>query len=216
MFICLDTRKTKAKKSPPFLKTFWIKPDRSLKNTGLGQISVEDNQNIRFRLFTKELCGLASEFEVDPSSCGNPEHYREYLLFRALADNVSGWSTTHVMLSEDLKQIAGFITLKASAVLSEIDNKLFAGEPAIEVYNLAVAKSFQKQGIGRELVLLSIAMAQEANDLHFGVRNLVLTADPKAVGFYEKCEFVSLSKYYMLPKDLENASCVPMILKLRT
>lgn len=160
--------------------------------------------------------GLASDFEVDPSSCGNPEHYREYLLYRALSDNASGWSTTHVMLSENLKHIAGFITLKASTVLSEIDYKLFSGEPAIEIYNLAVAKGFQKQGLGRELVLLSIAMAQEANDLHFGVRNLVLTADPKAVGFYEKCEFFPLSQYYMLPKDLENASCVPMIMKLRT
>ena len=177
---------------------------------------MESNQTNRFRLFTKELYGLASQFEVDPSSCGNPEHYREYLLFRALSDNASGWSTTHVMLSENMNQIAGFITLKASAVLSEIDNRLFSGEPAIEIYNLAVAKEFQKQGIGRELVLLSMAMAQETNDLHFGVRNLVLTADPKAVGFYEKCEFVSLSEYYMLPKDLENASCVPMIMKLRT
>lgn len=206
----------KTEKSPPFLKIFWRKPDRSLKNTGLGQIGVEDNQNNRFRLFTKELHGLASDFEVDPSSCGNPEHYREYLLYRALSDNASGWSTTHVMLSENLKHIAGFITLKASTVLSEIDYKLFSGEPAIEIYNLAVAKGFQKQGLGRELVLLSIAMAQEANDLHFGVRNLVLTADPKTVGFYEKCEFFPLSQYYMLPKDLENASCVPMIMKLRT
>ncbi len=106
--------------------------------------------------------------------------------------------------------------MKSTSLLTELDHKLFSGEPALEIYNLAVSKNYQRQGIGTDLVYLAIYITKLLNESFLGIRNIVLTADPKAVGFYEKLEFKKLSDYYLLPKDYENISCVPMIMKIYT
>ena len=177
---------------------------------------MKDVKETKVELFSKKLIGLASSFEVDPSSCENPDHYKEYLMFRALPDNLSGRATTHVILNADSSAIAGFITLKSTSLLMELDHKLFSGEPALEIYNLAVSKDYQRQGIGTDLVYLAIYLTKRLNESFLGIRNIVLTADPNAVGFYEKLDFKKLSDYYLLPKDHENISCIPMIMKIYT
>lgn len=182
----------------------------------LGREKVKKNNGKILTLFSKEHFGLASKFEVDPSSCGNPGYYKDYLMHSALSDNKSGKSTTHIILDTNTSAIAGFITLKATALLTEMDHNLFSGEPALEIYNLAVAKDYQRQGIGTELVCLAIYITKSLNESFVGIRNIVLTADKKAVGFYEKLEFQKLSDYYILPKDRQNKSCVPMVMKIYT
>lgn len=45
--------------------------------------------------------GLASKFEVNPNSCGNSDHFKEYLMYSAIQDNTSGMAKTHVILNEN-------------------------------------------------------------------------------------------------------------------
>ena len=140
----------------------------------LGREKVKNDNGKIVRQFSKDHFGLASKFEVDPSSCGNPEYYKNYLMYNALSDNTSGKSTTHIILDTVTSSIAGFITLKATALLTELDYNLFSGEPALEIYNLAVSKDYQRQGIGTELVCLAIYITKSLNESFLGIRNIVL------------------------------------------
>ena len=56
--------------------------------------------------FTNKLAGLAFRFEVNPLSCGNPEHFVEYIRFCAISDNKAGRSVTHVLLNKEKEVIA--------------------------------------------------------------------------------------------------------------
>lgn len=71
--------------------------------------------------YTREIAqlGLASKFEVNPDSCGNADHFKEYLMYCAISDNNSGVAKTHVILNEDRSEILGFISLKATSLLED-------------------------------------------------------------------------------------------------
>lgn len=167
--------------------------------------------------FTPEFVGLAFNFEVNPSSCGNPGYFSEYIRFCALQDNQSGKSTTHILLDRKEENIVGFVSLKATTLLTEIDvddKKIWTGEPALEISELAVHKNFERQGVGSALIDLSIAFATKENETTLGIRHLVLAADPQAVSFYQHKGFSLLRDYFLIPMDGTNSNCVSMFMQL--
>lgn len=173
--------------------------------------------DMHVKKFTPDLIGLAFKFEVNPFSCGNPDYFSSYIRFSALSDNNSGRTVAHVLLDSEEKNIVGYISLKATALLSQtdVDGRLvYTGEPAVEIAELAVHKDFERQKVGTTLVNLAIATASQLNETSVGVRNLVLAADPNAVKFYERMGFLYMKDYYDMPLESANVNCVKMFMQL--
>lgn len=172
-------------------------------------------ENAYFTVIDKENVGLAGSFSVNPSSCENSEFYREYLQFSALNDLYSGKNTTHLFIDEEANRIMGFVSLRASAIISEGEGDSMTGIPALEVSVLAADKDYAGQGVGRALIDYVIYQADELHKKFVGLQYVVLAADKKAVGFYEHMDFVSIeSRWNQIPKESWSASCVPMSLYL--
>ena len=168
----------------------------------------------RIELFDSKFSGLAWKFQVSPLSCGNHEHYEEYIRLIALSDRAIGMGTTHVLLVEEngTEDIAGFVTLKASSIVNESDGTLY-GTPAIEITELAVSGKHERNGYGSELLDYAISLALNVNE-NIAVKHITLCSDPKSVGFYEKYGFQKLSHSLVIPSEGWNENCVPMYLTL--
>lgn len=167
------------------------------------------------RLFDKQYAGLAWSFQVNPDSCGNPQHYEEYIRLIAISDRNSGKGTTHIFIRKmhEAVELLGYITLRASSY-TKIINGIVYGNPALEIFELAVKAGFERQGIGRELVKFAIATAGLLRESALGVEYITLCADEHAVPFYAKCGFGKLSDQGIIPRENWNKQCIPMLLKL--
>ena len=168
--------------------------------------------NLIISKMNKEDVGLAWDFCVSPQSCGNPEHYEEYLRLVAIGDNEQGKSTTH-LLKNDNGEILGFLTLKAACVIFQTGDYL-EGYAAMEISELAIHSDHEGRGCGSELILWAINKAVELNRQYLGIGYLTLCADPRATGFYEKLGFSKVTDSYELPRDGWNQNCVAMMMKL--
>lgn len=168
-----------------------------------------------FELLNSELLGLAWSFSVNPNSCENSEFYSEYLRFTAMGDQISGHNTTHLFIDDDTKQLMGFISLRASSIISEDDSKAFIGIPALEISMLAVDEKYERRGVGSALIDYAIATADELHKSFIGIQHIVLAADKLAVGFYKRMDFVPMEdRWKHIPKEQFSTSCVPMDLQL--
>lgn len=171
--------------------------------------------NAHFSVINKENVGLAGRFSVNPSSCANSEFYRTYLQFSALSDLYTGKDTTHLFIDEDAKRIMGFVTLRASAIISHGEGGNVTGIPALEVSVLAVDKDYEGQRVGSTLIDYVLSQADELHKQYMGLQYIVLAADKKAVGFYERMGFVPIEKRWnQIPKENWTGDCVPMSLGL--
>lgn len=172
--------------------------------------------NGRIELYSAEKhIGLAWGFHVSPNSCGNHSHYEQYIQLCAASDHSMGLGTTHVFISElDGKEcLAGFITLRASALVENINGSI-QGKPALEIAELAVDERFAGQHIGSLLVSFALTKADSLNVSTLGVRYVVVCSDPQSSGFYEKCKFQMLNNIGDIPRESWNNSCVPMYMQL--
>lgn len=114
-------------------------------------------------------------------------HYqREYL------------SHTRLVFNEG-KQLVAFLTLLNDSILLKTKEKkkligyrwIISSFPAVKIGRLAIAKKFQRQGIGKELVKYTIGLVVRLNkELHIGSRFITLDAYPVSIPFYERCGFV--------------------------
>lgn len=166
-------------------------------------------------LFNKSLAGLAWDFQVNPSSCGNHEHYESYIRLMALTDQQSGKGTTHVFIrrTEATAEILGYITLRATSYTRTVNGKVY-GSPALEIFELAVKNGAEGCGIGTTLVKFALAQALDLNETILGIQYVTLCADQQAVPFYEKFQFGCLDEQGEIPREQWNEDCVPMFLKL--
>ena len=109
----------------------------------------------------------------------------------------------------------GFVSLRASAIISAGDGDSMTGIPALEVSVLAVDKDYAGQSVGSTLIDYVISKADELHKQYMGIQYIVLAADHKAVGFYNKMGFVPIeSRWNQIPKENWSADCVPMSLYL--
>ena len=171
---------------------------------------------------SKEYAGLAWKFCVSSDSCENHGHYEQFIRLNAISEQASGRGVTHVLvdtkndtneISND-SHIVGFITLRATSLVDERNGNRYV-KPALEIAELAVDQKYERNGFGSQLVDAAIYIATKLNDQFVGIQNIVLCADPSAVGFYEKpaIGFGKLKDYYALHDDW-NDNCIPMYIKL--
>lgn len=167
-----------------------------------------------FTRLNKDYSGLTFDFQVDPDSCGNSTHYEQYLSFHASSDRIVGKGVTHILIDDsEKKAIIGFVTLRASSLISEFNGNI-QGRSALEITELAVDKRHLKKGYGTDLVKFAIAMADELRCDSIAIEYVVACSDPLAIPFYEKNGFVKISDYNEVPREQWNNNCIPMILKL--
>lgn len=163
--------------------------------------------------------GLTHSFWVNPLSCENPGHYEHFIRYCACDDHNAGRNVTHLFLHEDddsgEKQILGFIALRATSLCGD-DEDCVMGTPAIEISELAVSKDYERRGVGKILFGLAIRTAAILNEEFVGVKHVVLCADEKAKGFYEKMGCKDLREYFHIPREGWNKGCTPMMRQLYT
>ena len=169
----------------------------------------------RIEKFNQEYAPLAWGFQVNPSSCGNHEHYEQYIRLIALDDQNRGKGTTHVFLHNYAGKDAllGYITLRATSYTTNIDG-VFYGNPAMEIFELAVSKDAERCGIGTTLLKFAVATAAQLRKSSIGIQYLTLCSDAKAVPFYQKFGFGRIDEQGDIPREQWNVNCVPMLLKL--
>lgn len=176
---------------------------------------IKDVRNAYFTVINKENAGLAGQFSVNPASCENSSFYKNYLQFSALSDLYSGKNTTHLFIDEDAGRIMGFVSLRASSIISMGENSSVEGVPALEVSVLAVDEEYERRGVGRALIDYVISQADELHKQYVGLQYVILAADKLATGFYKRMDFVSLEdRWNRIPKENWSANCVPMSLYL--
>ena len=163
---------------------------------------------VSLSIYDNSYIDLARKFEVDPSSCDNPIHYNEFLMYNADLDYNKGLGVTYILVDDDKDAIIAYMTLKASALTYSDGNDKILGKPAVEIAELAVSKNYKGQGYGRELVEYAIAKIHELKEI-IGVQYLVLCADPMAAGFYEHLKIQKLTSND-IPREDWNKNCIPM------
>lgn len=172
-------------------------------------------QNALFEKLSIENVGLAAGFSVNPSSCGNSDFYREYLLYNAISDQNSGRNTTHLFIDKDANRIMGFVSLRASSLLKQRDGGKYLGAPALEVSVLAVDREYERRGVGSALIDFVLSEVAELHEHFLGIQYIILAADEKAIGFYEKMGFTLFANYWEgIPKDNWSLDCDPMFMEL--
>lgn len=170
--------------------------------------------DLKHETLNSENYGLTWQFRVSPNSCDNPAYYEMYLKFSAIADSNSGFTKTYLLVDKDAGLIAGFYSVRASALALNEDGHLFISRPALEIAELAVDERYERCGIGTALIDLVLSMADTLRRGFCGIRSVVLSADPKAVSFYEKNGFARLSNTYEPIIKPETVNCIPMYLDL--
>lgn len=173
------------------------------------------NTTDTIELYNSALAGLAWSFQVNPLSCGNHEHYEQYIRFIAVSDQASGKGTTHAFIRRTgtSVQMLGYITLRAASYTQIIGSTLY-GNPAMEIFELAVCQEAEGNHIGSTLVKFALASALELNSTSLGVQYVTLCADPQSVPFYEKLGFGRIDEQGVIPREQWNVNCVPMVSKL--
>jgi len=93
----------------------------------------------------------------------------------------------HVMAVNDKDETIGVARLQ------------FNSSTEAQIRYMAVARAFERQGIGRELIS---AMENHARDS--GINIIVLDAREAAVGFYKKLGYEVISKSYLLFDEIQH------------
>lgn len=165
---------------------------------------------------------LCQDFFVDSNKCTKHEYYETYLKQTAYRDMEDGLGITYLYIDNDLhtgaKKIMGYITLRFSSLIKDMGDKKKYGYPALEISELAVSKSYSSSGVGTDMVMDAINMAEEINN-QISIKYIVLCADPDAVGFYTRSilGFKRIDIHFGddIPREHCNIDCVPLYLKLR-
>lgn len=167
------------------------------------------------RLFTAGDMGLAWKFQVNPSSCGNHDHYEQYIRLIALDDRRRGKGVTYAFLrhKDESSDLLGYITLRAASYTEIIEETVY-GKPALEIFELAVSKDAEGTGVGTALVKFAIAKAWDWKLNVLGIEYITLCSDQNAVPFYERFGFGRVDAHGEIPREQWNKDCVPMFLKL--
>ncbi len=166
------------------------------------------------KLFHRDNAGLAWKFQVSPKSCNNPEYYNNYIRLNAISDQQKGLGVTHILVDEEADRIAGFVTLRATSLISEGENGIKLVEPSLEIAELAVDRDYERREIGSSLIGIAIDTADELRKKYLGIRYLVVCADGSAVDFYKKLGFGELTSLYEVLHDGWNDDCDPLYITL--
>jgi len=140
---------------------------------------------------------LAKSHDRDGFDCGS-EPLNSFLRQTARQHAIRGISRTFVLVDEnEPKRILGFFALnlcqlKSEALAPEEAKRLPRQVPGIRLGRLAVAKDFQRQGIGKILLIGAMKKFMEVFQTAGGIGLFVDAKDNEARRYYEQFGFVSL------------------------
>lgn len=161
---------------------------------------------------------LISDFFVVESDNRN-DYFKNYLMYNGMLDNEQGIAKTKVYIEEDddgQKKIVGFYAIRASSLIIDTLGVEKKGEPALEVFELAVHKDYQGQGIGKEMLMDIFATAHHLNETYLGIKHLVVCAKASAKKYYEREPFnFREMPNYKIPRNDSNEDCIGMSVRLQ-
>lgn len=145
---------------------------------------------------------LSRQHRRDNFDCGKYPALNDYLAKTALQHNKKGVSKTFVAVDENSPTvIIGFFTLTTSEVKGDLLPKEEAKKlpahplPIIKLARLAIDKAYQRQGIGKALLIEALTRANKVYHLVGGVALFVDAKDGEAASFYQKFGFIPLPSY---------------------
>lgn len=156
-----------------------------------------DYREIHFRLLDDFFCGVDS---LD-----------NYLKSEAYEHNYTGEGNTFLLFKDDSDIIIGYYTLRASSIKVESDYY-----PVVEISRLAIAKDFQRMGIGTTVVLTLINQKILQVFKYIGIKGVLVFSDSNAIDFYEKkIGFNNLGEDFVEKiEDGFSDDCTAMIMKI--
>lgn len=117
----------------------------------------------------------------------------EFLVEDALENQAARLSVTRIVSYEE--QIVGFFTLTNDCIIrkgiSDNDGEEwypYPHYPALKIARLATHREFEGRGIGRAMLLKTVAIAMRLSQ-YVGCRMITVDAKPKSEGFYLKYGF---------------------------
>ena len=142
---------------------------------------------------------LAKSHDRDGFDCGS-EPLNLFLKQTARQHATRGISRTFVLVEEgasDPKPIVGFFSLnlcqiKSESLSAEEAKKLPRNVSGVRLGRLAVAKEYQRQGIGKTLLVAAMVKFTEIFNMAGGIGLFVDAKDQEAKRYYEQFGFVSL------------------------
>jgi len=142
---------------------------------------------------------LAKAHDREGFDCGS-EPLNAFLKQTARQHAARGISRTFVLVEEDAsepKHILGFFSLnlcqiKSETLAAEEAKKLPRDVSGIRLGRLAVAKAYQRQGIGKSLLVAAMGKFMEIFNTAGGIGLFVDAKDEEARHYYERFGFVSL------------------------
>ncbi len=142
---------------------------------------------------------LSRVHDRDGFDCGSAP-LNSYLRQTARQHTERGISRTFVLVDEvaaEPKSIAGYFTLnicqlRAEQLPTEIGRRLPREVAGVKLGRLAVAKTRQRQGLGRVLLVAAMKKFVEVFDSAGGIGLFVDAKDNEAKAYYERFGFVSL------------------------
>jgi GNAT superfamily N-acetyltransferase len=140
---------------------------------------------------------LAKSHDRDGFDCGN-EPLNLFLKQTARQHAERGISRTFVLVDEDAvtpKPILGFFSLNICQIKSEslsVGNKFPRDVSGVRLGRLAVARTRQRQGIGKVLLVAAMGKFMEIFDRAGGIGLFVDAKDIDARLYYEQFGFVSM------------------------
>jgi ribosomal protein S18 acetylase RimI-like enzyme len=145
---------------------------------------------------------LAKSHDRDGFDCGS-EPLNLFLKQTARQHAERGISRTFVLVDEAAsapKPIVGFFSLnlcqiKSESLSADEAKKLPRDVSGVRLGRLAVAKAYQRQGIGKILLVAAMAKFMEIFNTAGGIGLFVDAKDQAAKGYYEQFGFVPLPSH---------------------
>ena len=135
---------------------------------------------------------LNGDVEVSLFQCREPD-LTEFLIEDALENQAARLSVTRIVSYEG--QVAGFFTLTNDCIIrkcvSDDDGEEwypYPHYPALKIARLATHQEFEGRGIGRAMLLKTVAIAMRLSQ-YVGCRMITVDAKPDSEGFYLKYGF---------------------------
>jgi len=135
---------------------------------------------------------LNSELDLSGFECSNPD-LNEFLHEDAIHYQEERLAVTRVIQWQE--NIVGYFTLVSDSIEVEAiksgDGSLeypYRRYPALKIARLATDNRYQRQGIGRAMLLKTMEIAIVLSG-YIGVRILTVDSKPESVGFYENFGF---------------------------
>jgi GNAT superfamily N-acetyltransferase len=166
-------------------------------------------QDLEFKVLdTSHLCQLTS------FNCSNVE-LKEFLTQDALQNQLDRISVTRLVFYQG--RLVGYFTLVTDVIkrgeIADSDGAKdfrYATYSAIKIARFATHREFERQGIGRNMLLKIFAIWIRLSK-YIGFRIITVDSKPEAVGFYKKFDF---HEAIIDKRKLKDQSTIPMYIDI--